>query len=60
MNLSKITVYKNFLFLFILSFLITSCEPEEVPVDETITTDQYDNKVGTTGDQETPPVEKKP
>lgn len=60
MHLSKITVFKNFLFLFILSFLITSCEPEDVPVDEGISKNQLDSKIGTTGNQETPPVEKKP
>lgn len=59
MNLSKITVIKNFLFLFILSFLITSCEPEEVPVDAGNSKNKVENKIGGTGDQEAPPIPKK-
>lgn len=59
MHLSKITVFKNFLFLFILSFLITSCEPEEVPVIDDQPTQQFENIVGETGDQAETTQEKK-
>lgn len=59
MKLTKITIIKNFLCLFIFSLIFTSCEPEELPVDEGKSKNQLENKIGDTGDQEAPPIEKK-
>lgn len=60
MKLLKNTFFKEILCLFILSFLITSCEPEEIPVDENKNAVQLSNKVAETGDQEKTADEKKP
>lgn len=58
MKLSQITIFKNFLFLFILSFLITSCEPEEIPTTNNIKSDSSKIYLDT-GDEENPPETKK-
>lgn len=58
MKLSKSTIFKNYLFLFIFSFLITSCEPEEVPTNNSVKSDITKIYLDT-GDEENPPETKK-
>lgn len=58
MKLSQITIFKNFLFLFIFSVIITSCEPEEVPVDnksESVSGEIFSDTGNQNGEPETKP-----
>lgn len=54
MNLSKITIFKNFIYLFIFCLFIISCEPEEVPDDNTVKRNSV-KLFSDTGNQENPP-----
>lgn len=57
MNLSKVTMFKKFFCLIILSIFITSCEPEALPSDNQ--NDPVKIFADGTGDQKTT-VETKP